>query len=73
LCRYSELYGVQWELSAKFSRAKWYEALTIASIAGYSFIALAIYSNKSLQAHPMRLIFYISIVDAALCCNLYNS
>lgn len=51
----------------------WFKALTIASICGYSVIALAIYCNRSLQAHPMNLIFYISMVDAALCCNIYAS
>ena len=47
--------------------------ITLASALGYTIIALAIYFNKELQVHPMKLVMYMSFVDAALIFNLYGS
>lgn len=47
--------------------------LVLISCAGFSMIALAIYFNKSLQVHPMNLIFYSSVADATLMMNFFQS
>ena len=52
---------------------EWFLILALISAGCYSIIALAIYFNKELQVHPMKLIMYISLADAALCFNLFSS
>jgi len=58
-------------LTQAFGEDHWFRLLGLASTIGYSLIAMFIYLNKNLQAHPMRLIMYISMVDSALCWNYY--
>lgn len=45
----------------------------VLSILGYSLLALVIYRNKSLQVHPMNLIYYITIVDSILLFDVFAS
>lgn len=51
----------------------WVQAIYILSIIGYSLLALVIHRNKSLQVHPMNLIYYITIVDSLLLFDVYAS
>ena len=56
-----------------YSTELWYYAISLLSLCGYSLIALAIYWNNSLQVHPMMLIYYITLVDAALFYDIFLS
>ena len=73
VCDFIKNYGVQWEAVPTFGTEAWFAVLTFLSFIGYSVVALAIYYNKSLQVHPMNLIFYTSIADAILVMNLFQS
>lgn len=71
LCEFGKFYGVQWEAVATFSNEWWFKMITLLSFCGYSFVALAIHYNPSLQVHPMKLIYYTCIVDAMLIMNVF--
>jgi hypothetical protein len=73
MCAWAEEYGLDWEAVAGLSYKSWFELVTILSVAGYCLVALVIYFNNELKVHPMRLLFYLSIFDAALCFNVFSS
>jgi hypothetical protein len=72
-CRNTEQYGLFTEIPSDYQDSIWQQGLYIASIIGYSLLALVIHKNKSLQVHPMNLIYYITIVDGILLFDVFAS
>jgi hypothetical protein len=54
-------------------KTTWFHVVSLISVVGYILLALAIYCNKELQIHPMRLFFVMSLVDAAVCLLVYEA
>lgn len=64
---------MQWQSTTTLSTDAWFQALGLVSFCGYVFIAMAIYFNKQLQVHPMNLIYYMTLFDAASVFVVYSS
>lgn len=62
-----------WQSIPNFGSKSWFNFITIVSSIGYTLVGLAVFFNKELQVHPMKLVMYMSFVDAAFCFNLYES
>ena len=73
VCKNTERYGLFTEFESKYQDTFWQQGIYIASIVGYSLFLLIIHRNKSLQVHPMNLIYYITIVDTLLLFNVWAS
>jgi hypothetical protein len=65
-CQNTAKWGLILSLPSVFKDDIWGSSLFVISIFSYSLLALVIHRNKSLQVHPMNLIFYITITQAIL-------
>ena len=72
-CKQTSAWSTLWQISPRFGKQKWFCWLAFASGLCYAAIGAAIYFNKELQVHPMKLLMYTSFVEAALFFNLFSS